>query len=77
MDDVAPLRRVRERLRPERLRPDLERDLDRAFDTDDDLPVLLEELTFFLEDRRDSTRKTIMATTIANTAAAIFSPIDS
>lgn len=34
-------------------------------------------LLFFLEDRRDSTRKTIMATTIANTAAAIFSPIDS
>jgi len=40
------------------------------------LPFLLDELIFFLDDRRDNTLKTTIATKIANTAAATFKPID-
>ena len=71
---ALPLRRVRDRERPDRERPpdrlcDRERRL-----LDSDLPLLLDELIFFLLDRRDRTRNTTRATAIATMAAAILRP---
>ena len=59
-----------------------ERDLDRRDSPETDRPddddlLLLEELTFFLVDRRDKIRNTMIAMMIARTAAAIFNPKDS
>jgi hypothetical protein len=72
-EDVVPLLRD---LDLDRAR---ERELDRRDSPDTDRPDLdlLEELTFFFEDRRDKIRNTMIATTIASTAAAIFNPKES
>jgi hypothetical protein len=58
---------------------DRARELDLRDSPDTDRPDLdlLEELTFFFEDRRDKIRNTMIATMIASTAAAIFNPKDS
>ena len=66
------MRRVRDRLRPDR-----DRDRERRLLESEDFPDLLEELTFFLLDRLDNTRKTTIATKIDTTAAAILRPAES